>query len=141
MSTMNPEVVKRFGLGDDVVLAERYLSRFEVTRIDDVVIQHAFTVVLMMVERSGLTPEQISFLLVYLVKTPGVHLGALAMFDRRFATLAPPTGAAVHLDIIDLKEVGDPVRAGKHPLISTIVHLHEYFRLCKEAFHGNGNVP
>jgi len=134
-------VARRFGLQDNIVTAQLYLGQIAVTRVESPDIQHTFAVALMLLDRSGLGAEARSLILVHLVQLSGIHLGAIALFDGRFATLAPPSTAPVHLDIVELKEIGDPVKAGRRPLISTILHLNEVYRICREVIHGNGNVP
>jgi len=141
MPEFSAAVAQRFGLQDDVAAAQRYLGQIAVTRVENPEIQHAFAVALMLLDRSGLSAEARSLILVHLVQLSGIHLGAIALFDGRFATLAPPSSAPVHLDIAELREVGDPVRAGRRPLISTILHLNEVYRICKETLSGHGPLP
>lgn len=141
MTEFSAAVAKRFGLQDDIVAAQRYLGQIAVTRVEDLAIQHAFAVALMLLDRSGLSSEARSLILVHLVQLSGIHLGAIALFDGRFATLAPPSVVPVHLDISELKQIEDPVRAGRRPLISTILHLNEVYRICKETLSGHGPMP
>lgn len=143
MTRFSADVAKRFGLLDVISTTQLYFMQAGVvSKITDQDVLHTFAVALMLLERSGLSPEARNLILEHLVQVPGVHLGALAMFDGRFATLAPPTGEPVHLDIADFKVIPDPVRAsGRRPIISTVLHLAEVYRICKEALHGIGTVP
>lgn len=141
MARFSADVAKRFGFLDAISSAQLcYMQVGVVTKITDQDVLHTFAVALMLLDRSGLSPEARSLILEHLVQVPQVHRGAIAVFDGRYATLAPQSSAPVHLDIADLKVVEDPLRAGRRPIISTILHLSEVHRICKEALNGNGNV-
>jgi hypothetical protein len=142
MTAFSAAVAQRFGLQAVLPTAQLAMMQVEVVTTNrDPAVLHTLAVTLMLLDRSGLAAEARSLILVHLVQVPEIWTGALAVFDGRYATLAPPATPPVHLDIVELKEVGDPVRAGRHPIISTILHLSEVYRVCKEALSGNGNVP
>lgn len=142
MERFSVDVAKRFGLQDAVPTAQLCMMQAAVvTRGGDPVVLHTFAVTLMLLDRTGLAAEARSLILTHLVQIPVIWKGAVAVFDGRFATLAPPTTPPVHLDIVELKEIEDPVRAGRRPIISMVLHLSEVHRICEEVLNGKRSMP
>lgn len=142
MTTFSVDVARRFELQDVVHVAQLCLNDVEVTtKEQDPVVLHTYATTLMVLDKHGLSPETRNLIRTYLPRIPMLWQGAIAIFNGRFATLAPLTSPPVHLDITALREIQDPILSGWRPVVSMVVHLGEIHRVCKEALSGNGNVP
>lgn len=142
MPRLNTEVAKKYSLRDDdpVVEACVKLVNTSVGGIPDDAFC-TFVIMLVHLERAGISADARKLILLKLADVPGICRGAIALFDARYAALVPPIGEPVHVDIQELKVVGDPVKAGRFPTTSYIIHLSQIYKVCKQALDGNRNVP
>ena len=99
-----------------------------------------FVIMLVHLERAGISADARKLILLKAADLPGICRGAIALFDARYAALVPPIGEPVHIDIQELKVVGDPVKAGRFPTTSYIVHLSQIHAVCKQALDGKRPV-
>ena len=141
MSILHPAVAKKYSLKEDdaTVQACTKLVRVSVGDAPPDVF-NTFVIMLVHLERAGISADARKLILLKAADLPGGWRGALALFDARFAAVVPPIGEPVHIDIQELKVVQDPVKAGRFPTTSYIIHLSQIYQVCRQALDGKHGV-